>query len=166
MHVRLEIRRLRVRPPPRRNQSFVEMTHRTDWVVKPREVFVLRFYGPVNPMGHVEHRACHWVRLQLTRDLCDYFNYFFSTNIIADQSPTSCRTIGDSFCMPSVIDRRLVAVGLQLVKSDRRPVGNWLQSNGDWSETCWRPFCDQNKILINCYDMDEFISVQVVNMII
>ena len=68
--------------------------------------------------------------------------------------------------MPSLIDRRLIAVGLQLVKSDRRPVGDWLQSNGNWSETCWRPFCDQNKILIKCYDMDEFISVQVDNKII
>ena len=68
---------------------------------------------------------CDCFRLQLTRDLCDCFNYFFSTNTIADQSPTSRRTIGDSFCMPVAIGRRLVAVELQLIKSD-------LQSNGDF----------------------------------
>ena len=51
--------------------------------------------------------------------LCDYCNYIFSTNMIADQLPTSRRTIGDRFCMQSVTDRRSVAVGsatgLQLV---------------------------------------------------
>ena len=94
---------------------------------------------------------CDCFRLQLTRDLCDCFNYFFSTNIIADQSPTSRRTIGDRFCMPSAIDRRLVAVGLHLVKSDWQPVGQ---------------VAIERRFLIKCYEMDEFISVQVHNMII
>ena len=84
-------------------------------LTKLRSALKPRFHRACDAMRPL----CDWFRLRLIRDLCNYWNYIFSTTMIADQLPTSRRTIGDSFCMQSVIDRRPVAVGsvtgLQLV---------------------------------------------------